>query len=151
VRGGEVQPGVQPAEPRSLHRLWQFTDSFPVPGVGRCDASVFHGTIGQLAALGYGGKPAQNWTEELLATLPTLQQGNRDHPGSVQFVHRMQALIKVVGDVNKLPSASAVAADGNFAAGTSRGLLVVQKFFGLTEDGVCGPKTWTALITGQRA
>ena len=68
----------------------------------------------------------------------------------MQFVHRMQALIKVIGDINKLPSASAVAADGNFAAATSRGLVVVQKFFGLTADGVCGPATWGALVAGQR-
>lgn len=39
------------AEPSSPHRLWQFSSSFAVPGVGTCDCSVFHGTIGQLAAL----------------------------------------------------------------------------------------------------
>ena len=41
----------QAAEPGPAHKLWQFTSSFPVPGVGTCDCSVFHGTIGQLAAL----------------------------------------------------------------------------------------------------
>jgi hypothetical protein len=47
------------AEPAVPHKLWQFTSSFPVPGVGRCDCSVFHGTIDQLAALAYqGSKPA---------------------------------------------------------------------------------------------
>ncbi len=140
----------QAAEPVAPHLLWQFTDAFDVPGVGRCDCSVFHGTIDQLAALAYGGKPA-NWTETLVNTLPTLQQGNRDHPGSVQFVGTMQALIRFKGDVNKLPTASAVAADGNFGAATSRGLLVIQKFYGLTPDGICGPKTWAALVAGQRA
>jgi GH25 family lysozyme M1 (1,4-beta-N-acetylmuramidase) len=39
------------AEPSSRHTLWQFTDAYAVPGVGTCDASVFHGTIDQLAAL----------------------------------------------------------------------------------------------------
>lgn len=43
------------SEPASPHRLWQFTDSYPVPGVGRCDCSVFHGSTAQLAALAYGG------------------------------------------------------------------------------------------------
>lgn len=38
-------------EPSSPHKLWQFTDSYAVPGVGSADCSVFHGTIDQLAAL----------------------------------------------------------------------------------------------------
>jgi hypothetical protein len=41
------------AEPPEKHLLWQFADNFQVPGVGRCDCSVFHGSIGQLAALAY--------------------------------------------------------------------------------------------------
>jgi hypothetical protein len=44
-----------PSEPASPHKLWQFTDAYPVPGVGACDCSVFHGTIDQLAALAWGG------------------------------------------------------------------------------------------------
>ena len=43
------------SEPSTPHKLWQFTSSFPVPGVGSADCSVFHGTIGQLAALAYQG------------------------------------------------------------------------------------------------
>lgn len=38
-------------EPSTPHTLWQFTSTYPVPGVGSCDCSVFHGTIDQLAAL----------------------------------------------------------------------------------------------------
>lgn len=38
-------------EPASKHKLWQFTASFHVPGVGVTDCSVFHGSISQLAAL----------------------------------------------------------------------------------------------------
>jgi hypothetical protein len=45
----------QGAEPASPHTLWQFTSSYPVPGVGPCDCSVFHGSITDLAALAYGG------------------------------------------------------------------------------------------------
>lgn len=40
-------------EPVTPHRLWQFTDSFPIPGVGIADCSLFHGTMAQLAALAY--------------------------------------------------------------------------------------------------
>lgn len=44
-------------EPSSPHKLWQFTSAYHVPGVGTCDASVFRGTIDQLAALAY--QPAE--------------------------------------------------------------------------------------------
>lgn len=47
----------QAAEPTSPHTLWQFSESFAVPGVGTADCSVFHGTIDELAALAYGGTP----------------------------------------------------------------------------------------------
>ena len=43
----------QPGEPGTGHKLWQFTDAYQVPGVGTCDCSVFHGTIGELAACGW--------------------------------------------------------------------------------------------------
>jgi hypothetical protein len=43
----------QAPEPTVAHKLWQFTDAFTIPGVGSADCSVFHGTIEQLAALGF--------------------------------------------------------------------------------------------------
>lgn len=46
----------QSAEPSTPHTLWQFTDSYAVPGVGTCDASLYHGSIDELAALAYGGQ-----------------------------------------------------------------------------------------------
>jgi peptidoglycan hydrolase-like protein with peptidoglycan-binding domain len=96
------------------------------------------------------GQPAAGWTETLVNQLPTLAQDAADRPGAVQFVRRMQALVKVVGDVNGLGPASAVAADGAFGAATRRGLVTVQAFFGLAQDGICGPRTWAALVAGQR-
>jgi len=137
-------------EPPAPHLLWQFTDAFTVPGAGTADCSVFHGTIDALAGAAYGGQQ-QNWTETLVNSLPTLRQGDADHPGAVQFVHRLQALAKVIGDINGLAAASAVKADGNFGPATLLGLLRVQTFFGLTEDGICGPRTWGALVAGQHA
>lgn len=38
------------------------------------------------------------------------------------------------------------AADGNFGARTDEAVLNVQRFFGLTADGVVGPKTWGVLL-----
>ena len=43
----------QAVAPASPHILWQFTDKYPVPGVGTCDVSEYTGTIDQLAALAY--------------------------------------------------------------------------------------------------
>jgi len=99
----------------------------------------------------FGSRPAASPTEALVNTLPTLRQGDADHPGAVEYVHRLQALVKVIGDVNHLAEASAVKADGTFGHVTFAGLLRVQKFFGVTQDGVCGQATWGALVAGQRA
>ena len=93
--------------------------------------------------------PATGWTAAMIADLPTLIQGSADKAGGVQMVHRMQALVKVIGDINKLPAASAVAATGTYDRTTWVGVLTVQKFFGLTEDGKVGPATWAALVAGQ--
>jgi Ion channel len=51
-------------EPSSKHKLWQFSDAYPVPGVGTADASLFHGDIDELAALAYQvpEKPPKDWT-----------------------------------------------------------------------------------------
>jgi hypothetical protein len=50
-------------EPSSAHLLWQFSETYQVPGVGEADCSLFHGTAAQLAAHAYGGTtPANSWT-----------------------------------------------------------------------------------------
>lgn len=46
-------------EPSGAHLLWQFSDTYPVPGVGVADCNLFHGTIGQLAAHGWQTAPAK--------------------------------------------------------------------------------------------
>lgn len=97
----------------------------------------------------FGTAPVQDWQEAMMNALPTLGPDDQDHAGSVAFVRRIQALVKVVGDVNKLPAASAVAANGKYDQKTHAGVLVVQKFFGLSQDGVVGPATWAALVAGQ--
>jgi peptidoglycan hydrolase-like protein with peptidoglycan-binding domain len=86
-------------------------------------------------------------TEAILNNLPILQQGAADHSGQVQFVHRMQALIAVISTINTIP-AGRITADGAFGPSTKAGLIAVQHFFGITEDGICGPETWAKLVTG---
>jgi Glycosyl hydrolases family 25 len=59
-------------EPDPPHQLWQFTDSFNVPGVGTADCSVYHGTIDDLAALAY--QPAAHPHEEFHGLYTTAGQ-----------------------------------------------------------------------------
>lgn len=40
----------QAAEPAMPHLLWQFSSSYPVPGVGLADCSIYHGSVAQLRA-----------------------------------------------------------------------------------------------------
>jgi hypothetical protein len=93
--------------------------------------------------------PGQNWSETMIANLPTLVQGAADKAGEAQMVHRMQALVRVIGDINRIPAASAVAANGSFDRATWTGVLALQKFFGLTQNGAVDEKTWAALVAGQ--
>jgi GH25 family lysozyme M1 (1,4-beta-N-acetylmuramidase) len=75
----------QGTEPSVTHRLWQFTDSYQVPGVGTCDASVFHGTIGELAALAYQGSPEKGGTMTTPAPAPApVIQAGWEHCGKCQ-------------------------------------------------------------------
>ena len=92
---------------------------------------------------------APTWTETLVNSLPTLKPGDTDKAGQVFYVHRMQALVAVVGQINKLPAAASLAADGTYSPATTAAVKAVQKISGLTPDGVCGPKTWAALVAGQ--
>jgi putative peptidoglycan binding protein/glycosyl hydrolase family 25 len=140
-------------EPGGNHLLWQFTDAYPVPGVGVCDASVFRGTIGELAALGWPAtgpvpKPVPKPPAKPVPVpvpgrpppvpvpvtrLPVLSQG-----ASGPHVRTLQALCTARG----YPTAI----DGTFGPGTKVQVMAVQRHFGLVPDGVCGALTWGALI-----
>lgn len=95
------------------------------------------------------GAPTTGWTASMIADLPTLQQGSKDTAGHVYYVHRMQALIQIVGHIKSIPSAAAVIPDGEFDAGTASGLKAIQASWGLTQDAVCGKQTWGVLIAGS--
>lgn len=81
--------------------------------------------------------------------LPTLSQGAQDKPGQVFFVHRMQALIRVIGEIKGIAGAACQGTTGVFDASTAGALKEVQGSFGLTQDAICGQHTWSALITGS--
>jgi hypothetical protein len=137
------------AEPGGSHLLWQFTDRYPVPGVGLADCSVYRGSIGQLAAHGWQAtatkpppvpapgpapKPVPpGWQEAMMARLPVLAQG-----ASGPHVRTLQALCTARG----YPAAI----DGTFGPATKQAVQAVQRHHGLTPDGVAGPATWPALL-----
>lgn len=124
----------QGTEPATPHILWQFSPSYPVPGVGLADCSVFHGTIDQLASYAYGGKPApKDWEEEMMASLPTLQQGSTG-----EYVRSVQGLCVARGHQ--------VAVDGSFGPATKAAVAAVQQAARIGADGVVGPATWPALL-----
>ena len=79
-------------------------------------------------------------------SLPTVGPSDTDTPGEIQYVHRVQALVKVIGEINGLGSAAAVVTDGIYGPATASGVKQVQGFFGLSQDGICGQQTWMKLI-----
>lgn len=129
-------------EPSVPHEFWQFSSSYPIPGVGTGDCSLWHGNIGDLAAIAYGGdvvvhpdKPPQtNWTEKLMQNLPTLGQGMTGPD-----VKTLQGALIARGY-------DKVKADGIFGADTKAALKSFQTSRHLTSDGVAGPATWPKLL-----
>jgi lysozyme len=122
--------------------MWVFWQHEQGGGRGGGDADWFNGDETELAAW----RAAYNWTGEMMANLPTLQQGSADEPGQTFYVHRAQALVAGIGRWNKLGTVTAITDDGVFGAGTKAAVAAVQKHFSLTADGVVGQETWEALI-----
>jgi len=81
------------------------------------------------------------WQETMMNALPTLQQGANDANLSHWYVRRIQAILNVVYH-------QSLTVDGAFGPTTTASVKELQKSYGLTQDGIVGPETWTALITG---
>lgn len=67
-------------------------------------------------------------------TYPTLRKGSKG-----DMVVMMQDLLSKNG--------SSLQVDGDFGSGTATAVRAFQKSHGLEIDGVCGPKTWAALLS----
>lgn len=92
-----------------------------------------------------------SWQEVMMNALPALAQGDKDGPGKVEYVGRMQALIKYIGACNGIEAAKDLTVDGDFGLKTTNALLSVQEFYGMHGSDeyaqrVCGPATWPKLI-----
>jgi len=131
----------QASEPSVPHRLWQFTDGYGVPGVGRADCSVFRGSIAELAALAHGGTPvpapapapATGWMATVMPNPPVLASG-----ASGEDVRSVQGLLTARG--------YGVAIDGSYGPTTRAAVTALQHARGLAADGVVGPDTWGKLL-----
>jgi peptidoglycan hydrolase-like protein with peptidoglycan-binding domain len=92
--------------------------------------------------------PVPFWQEAMMQALPTLQQGSADTVGHLYEVHRVQALVACIGTINNLGPVTQLKQDGSYGPATAAGVKAVQGHYGLTQDGVCGPLTWQALVAG---
>jgi lysozyme len=123
-------------------RGWTFWQHEAGGGIGGGDVDYFNGDYAALLAW----RDSYNWTEALVANLPTLQVGSKDVAGGTWYVHRLQNDVAGVGRWNNLGAVTAIPDDGDFGASTEAAVKAVQAHFGLAQDGVVGPATWSALI-----
>jgi peptidoglycan hydrolase-like protein with peptidoglycan-binding domain len=89
------------------------------------------------------------WQEAMMNALSTLQKGNKDTAGHPLDVHRVQVLVAGIGRWNQLGTVTAIPDTGTFDTATTAAVKRVQQFFGLTVDGIVGPASWSALVTGS--
>jgi peptidoglycan hydrolase-like protein with peptidoglycan-binding domain len=93
--------------------------------------------------------PPSDWTEQMIMALPTLGPSDTDQAlGGALLVHRVQLLVSGIGTWNGLGPVTALTADGIYGPATIAAVKAIQKFFGLSQDGITGQATWHHLITG---
>ena len=91
---------------------------------------------GELKGVDYTGTAPEPAPEPEPAKKPTVRRGNRN-----VYVKEMQT------DLTKLGYSLGICGiDGDFGPATEKAVKEFQRDHGLTQDGVCGEKTWKALI-----
>lgn len=85
------------------------------------------------------GAVSASWTEELVAELPVLKSGSKG-----EDVQTAQALLQA-------RSHTEVKLTGVFDAATLKATKALQKWGGLTDDGIWGKDTWTLALTRKKA
>lgn len=86
-----------------------------------------------------GAAPDQQPVPTPTEKKPTLRKGNRN-----QYVKQMQEKLAELGY-----DLGICGIDGDFGTATEAAVKKFQKDHGLTEDGICGQKTWAALDAAQ--
>lgn len=92
---------------------------------------------GELKGVDYSGAAPdpQPAPEPEPAKLPTIRKGNKN-----VYVKQMQTMLDKLGY-----SLGICGIDGDFGTATEKAVKEFQRDHGLSQDGVCGPKTWAAL------
>lgn len=123
--------------------LYQYQNGVMIGGISMDRDRTLKGLSGPWA---HSGSSPTDWTEQMIMALPTIGPSDTDVAGQVFYVHRVQALVKVIGQINSLGSVTSLATDGNYGPATVAGVKAIQKFFGLSQDGITGQYTWRKLI-----
>jgi len=137
----------------------QWTDSARGLGGAPVDASLLAGDF-----FGAGPAPAPaspQWTEFDMAQLPVLRQGAADRPGGGFWsVHRLQALLKLTGQLAGIPSAAALEVDGVLGPQTAAAIRDTEQHYrrqfpqmiiDAPGQEAAGPQVWAVLLTGSPA
>ena len=127
--------------------LYQYANGVMIGGISMDRDRTLQPMQGPWAHSGTITPPAADWTEQAIMALPTLGPSDSDSGGGTLPVHRIQALVKGIGQWNQLgPATTSLAVDGNYGTATVAGVKAIQKFFKLSQDGITGPDTWRKLI-----
>lgn len=90
---------------------------------------------GELKGLDYSGAEPAPAPDPEPVSRPTIRKGNRN-----RYVTEMQTMLQKLGY-----DLGICGADGDFGTATEKALKEFQRDNGLQQDGVCGPKSWSAL------
>ena len=90
---------------------------------------------GELKGVDYSGTAPAPEPDPEPAKRPTIRKGNRN-----AYVKEMQTMLDRLGY-----SLGICGADGDFGTVTEKAVKEFQRDHGLSQDGICGPKTWAAL------
>lgn len=92
--------------------------------------------------------PSQQWSDANVI-LPVLRQGDADTAGGgFWYVRRAQSLAALTGGLNGIHAAAGLTVDGIYGQLTATGIRAIQQHYGIAVDGICGPQTWSVLLTG---